>query len=67
MGGEGSAVEADETYIGGLARNMHKSKRQAKFNGRTGGAGKVAVFGLLERNAKCTISHVERPDDRGYE
>jgi len=49
MGGEGSAVEADETYIGGLARNMHKSKREAKFHGRTGGAGKIAVFGLLDR------------------
>ncbi|HWX15369.1 MAG TPA: IS1595 family transposase [Chthoniobacterales bacterium] len=41
-------VEADETFIGGLARNMHKSKK--KHLG-TGGAGKVAVMGLLERNA----------------
>src|SRR5262249_37996324 len=42
MGGEGSTVEVDETYIGGLARNMHKSKRIKKFgNGAlTGGAGK---------------------------
>lgn len=39
-------VEVDETYIGGLARNMHKHKR---VTGRTGGAGKQAVFGLLER------------------
>ena len=46
----GGEVEVDETYIGGLARNMHKSKRDAKFHGRTGGAGKTAVFGLLERN-----------------
>jgi transposase-like protein len=46
MGGEGSTVEVDETYIGGLARNMHKSKR---VQGRTGGAGKIAVFGLLDR------------------
>lgn len=52
MGGENSEVEVDETYIGGLARNMHKDKRKAKFNGRTGGYGKVAVFGLLERNSK---------------
>lgn len=42
----GGEVEVDETYIGGLARNMHKSKR---VKGRTGGAGKTAVFGLLER------------------
>lgn len=48
LGGE---VEADETYIGGLARNMHKSKRAKKIAG-TGGAGKVAVMGLLERHGK---------------
>lgn len=44
-------VECDETYIGGLARNMHRDKRDKKING-TGGAGKVAVMGLLERNGK---------------
>jgi transposase-like protein len=27
MGGEGQIVEADETYIGGKARNMHKDKK----------------------------------------
>ena len=41
-------VEADETYIGGKARFMHKSKREAIIKGR-GGIGKVAVMGLLER------------------
>ncbi len=46
----GGEVEVDETYIGGLARNMHKWRRAAKFHGRTGGAGKTAVFGLLQRN-----------------
>lgn len=47
----GGAVEADETYIGGLARNMHRDKRHARITG-TGGVGKVAVMGLLERNGK---------------
>jgi len=42
-------VEVDETFIGGLARNMHESKR--KHLG-TGGAGKVAVMGLLERHGE---------------
>ena len=42
-------VEVDETYIGGLARNMHKSKRAEKITG-TGTSGKVAVMGLLERH-----------------
>ena len=36
MGGEGSTVEADETYIGGLARNMHADKRTRVIQGRTG-------------------------------
>ncbi len=44
-------VEADETFIGGKARNMHKSKREQKISGR-GASGKVAVLGLLERHGK---------------
>lgn len=44
-------VEADETFIGGKARNMHKSKRKEKITGR-GSSGKVAVMGLLERHGK---------------
>lgn len=52
LGGE---VEADETYIGGLARNMHMSKRAKKITG-TGGVGKVAVMGLLERHGKVRTS-----------
>jgi len=41
-------VEADETFIGGKARFMHKSKREEKIRGR-GPEGKAIVFGLLER------------------
>jgi transposase-like protein len=46
-------VEADETFIGGLARNMHASKRKGKIAG-TGGYGKVAVMGMLERHGEVT-------------
>src|SRR5271170_5904596 len=35
-------VEADETFIGGLSKNMHKKKREAKING-TGGTDKTPV------------------------
>ena len=42
-------VEVDETFIGGKARNMHKSKREAIIQGR-GTAGKTAVMGLLDRH-----------------
>ena len=39
-------VEADETYIGAKARNMHRDKRLQKG---TGTLSKTAVLGLLER------------------
>jgi len=44
-------VEVDETFIGGLARNMHKDRREKAING-TGGAGKTAVMGLLQRHSE---------------
>jgi transposase-like protein len=46
-------VEADETYIGGKARNMHvaKKRRIMMKRGRSI-AGKVAVMALLERHDK---------------
>src|SRR5579863_8345033 len=42
-------VEADETFIGGKARNMHAGKRAIKITG-TGGKDKNAVMGILERS-----------------
>jgi transposase-like protein len=44
-------VEADETFIGGKARFMHKHRRQAKIRGR-GPVGKMIVMGLLERHGE---------------
>src|SRR5271170_3971022 len=38
-------VEVDETYVGGLAKAMHKDKRRTQG---TGGVGKVAVMGMLQ-------------------
>ncbi len=44
-------VEADETFIGGKARNMHASKRATRITG-TGGKDKTAVMGILERGGE---------------
>jgi transposase-like protein len=50
-------VEADETFIGGKARNMHASKRAVKITG-TGGKDKTAVMGILERGGKVRTTVV---------
>jgi transposase-like protein len=42
-------VEVDETFIGGKARNMHKSIRARKISGR-GGVDKTIVMGMVERD-----------------
>jgi transposase-like protein len=59
-GGDGAEVEVDETFIGGKARNMHKSVRAKKITG-TGGKGKTIVFGVLERGGKV---HTQVVDNR---
>lgn len=51
-------VEADETYIGGKAINMHRSRR-AKAIAGTGGFGKAIVHGLLERSSSKGASRVK--------
>lgn len=53
LGGE---VEVDETYIGGAARFMHKSRRT---KGGTGMVGKAIVQGLLERGGTVRTMVVE--------
>jgi transposase-like protein len=51
-------IEADESFIGGLARNMHKDKRAEKITVR-GPAGKAIVMGLLDRETKqVRLKHV---------
>jgi transposase-like protein len=60
-GSLGGEVEVDETYIGGKARNMHKSKKlrinQAMGGtGMQGGAGKAVVMAMLQRGGKIRAS-----------
>ena len=58
-------IEADESFIGGRARNTHRDKREKMKSLSTGGkrnsrgsVGKTAVMGLLERNSPEKSSRV---------
>ena len=55
LGGNGKAVEADETFIGGKEKNKHRKKRNA---GNIGGTGKEIVFALVEREGRVRSQHV---------
>lgn len=50
-------IEADETFVGGLARNMHADKKARKITG-TGGKDKTIVMGILERGGKVRATVV---------
>jgi transposase-like protein len=51
-------IEADETFIGGKARNMHKAARAKKVTG-TGGKDKTAVLGIMERGGKVVTKVID--------
>jgi transposase-like protein len=55
LGGEGKAVEVDETLVGGKERNKRLSKRNPK---NIGAVGKQVVFSLVERGGKARSMHV---------
>jgi len=61
IGGEGKTVEADETYIG-KRETPRNSKRPRKDpytkSGRSGGAQKRIVVGLVERGGKARMFHL---------
>jgi transposase-like protein len=44
-------VEADESFVGGLGKHMHKAVKRQKLHG-TGGTDKTPVMGMLERDGK---------------
>ena len=62
-------MEADETYVGGLAKNMHAKVRRQRIHGR-GGVDKTAVAGLKDRaTGKATakvVAATDGPRLRGF-
>ena len=58
LGGKGHEVEVDETFIGGKARNMHKS-RKAKLTGRIDDD-KAVVVGFMERGGRVRTQIVQQ-------
>ena len=61
-----SKVEIDETYIGGKARNMHRSKRErlSRDGGMQGGHGKTVVMGILERGGQVRTAVLGHKRDK---
>jgi transposase-like protein len=51
LGGSGSQVEVDETFVGGAARFMHADKRKRRIT-ETGTKDKTAIVGILERGGE---------------
>jgi transposase-like protein len=59
LGGPGSEIESDETFVGGKAKNMHAARRAqfkvARESSMTGDANlvnKTAVWGVLDREQR---------------
>jgi transposase-like protein len=53
------AVEVDETYIGGKARNMHARSRQKRGINRSNFAGKVGVVGFYQRGGHIQLTVID--------
>jgi transposase-like protein len=51
IGGEGNTLEADETFVGGAIKNMHKGRR-VKAEGKGPYKNKTIVHGILDRNLR---------------
>ncbi|HET8637429.1 MAG TPA: IS1595 family transposase [Acidobacteriaceae bacterium] len=53
LGGNGKAVEVDETYVGGKESNKHVGARKNR-----GAQGKAAVFSMVQRGAEVRSLHL---------
>lgn len=54
----GGTVEADESFVGGLAKNMHAHKREKRISSPGGSDHKTAVMGILQRTDGLIPSRV---------
>jgi transposase-like protein len=66
MGGSGKAIEADESFIGGAARFMHKDCRNRMITAR-GVKDKAAAFGILERGGEVRVFAVPNRKKRALQ
>lgn len=57
-GGPGSEVEADETYVGGKAKNMHRARRLRCEQDGGVFVGKTIVQGILDRDMRKVRAQV---------
>ena len=55
-------IEADETYVGGEAKNMHKDKREIRVRKSGSAKHKTAVLGMLERKGRVRAKVVNSRD-----
>jgi transposase-like protein len=58
LGSGGEPVEVDETFIGGIPKNMHKKRRMAMKTAASGYAEKAIVVGLLDRETRKVRAQV---------
>ncbi len=59
LGGAGGEVEADETFIGGKARNMHKSVRVRRVLAQGSKSHQTIAVGILERGGQVRTQVVK--------
>lgn len=51
-------IEADESFFGGAAGNMHYYKKLSRTGGRRGSSGKAIVMGVLERGGEIRANTI---------